>query len=168
MWNGTSWAEVAISRSADKETLSYSETNKDIAQGFVDITNQKVRILVKTNGRKDTTGTLTLKSYYVECTINKGYDTDIPLKNKVVTLSQVYDLTNDVALTANVDYWIGDDRRHVVTTGLASGLYVRVRYTTWYEVKIANDIPSPWQRTATPTTPDRRLTVVLEGLTAIE
>lgn len=173
MWDGTNWAKVAKTVSGDKQTLSYSTSNKEQAQQFVDVSGNHIYVLARTRGEKTTAGALSLKSYYIEVKVNEYYDTQIDLANKAVLSAgdvvYVKNLTQNTTLTLTTHYTIGDDRQSVTVTGQSDGDLIEVKYNQYLKVVCANDLPERRQHTATPTTPEREaVTLQLASLVALK
>ena len=160
-----------MSTTPDKETLSFSTTKPEQAQDFVDLTNGWIRILVRTQGHKSSSGALSLKSYYVSVVINENLDTTIPLKNKAILDSgdvvSVENITDGTTLVLTTNYTIGDDRQSIIVSGEDDGDLIRITYNQYYHVRLSN-LSERRLNTTTPTTPHRELTATLECITGID
>ena len=171
LWNGNKWIEIDKSTTPDKETLSFSTTKPEQAQDFVDLTNGWIRVLVRTQGHKSSSGALALDSYYVSVTVNKDLATTIPLKNKAVLTAgdvvSVENITDGTTLVLTTDYLIGDDRQSVIVSGEDDGDLIRITYNQYYHVRLSN-MSERRMNTATPTTPPRQCSVTLECITGID
>ena len=98
LWNGNSWFEVDESITSDKTTLTFTTTHAEIAQEFVDIGDSLIFAMVRTRAKKSSTGSLTLRSYYIECDVNEDLSGTISLKNKAILSS------GDVVHVKNLTY----------------------------------------------------------------
>lgn len=144
-WNGYSWVLLKRTRTADKQTLAFETAKPEQAAQFVDVTNGWVKILVQTRATKDTSGTLTLKSYYVQAKINEDMGHSLTLLNKAKltasgSVAIVKNLSSNTTLnlnSANNGYTIGEDRKSItVTNDQASNSVVQVKYNQYYNVYI--------------------------------
>lgn len=144
-WNGYSWVLLKRTRTADKQTLTFETAKQEQAAQFVDVTNGWVKILVQTRATKDTAGTLTLKSYYVQAKVNEDMGHSITLLNKALltangSVAVVKNLTSNTTLNLNATtngYTVGDDRKSItVTNDQASNSVVQVKYNQYYNVYI--------------------------------
>ena len=85
---------------------------------------------------------LSLTSYYIEATINKGLSTTVSLLNKAILSAgdvvYVKNLTTQNTLTLGATYTIGDDRKSIVTSSQSAGDMIEVKYNQYYAVKGSN------------------------------
>lgn len=144
-WNGYSWILVGRSRTPDKQTITFETARPEQAGQFVDVTNGYVRIIAATRATKDTSGTLSLKSYYVKVNINTDHGHSITLLNKAVltaggSVASVKNLTSNTTLTKDAvvsGYTVGEDRKKItVTSDQVSGSMIEVKYNQYYNVYI--------------------------------
>jgi len=144
-WNGYSWVLLKRTRTADKQTLAFETAKQEQAAQFVDVSNGWVKILVQTRATKDITGSLTLKSYYVQAKVNEDRGYSITLLNKAKltangSVAVVKNLSSNTTLNLNSTangYTVGEDRKSItVTNDQASNSVVQVRYNQYYNVYI--------------------------------
>jgi len=141
-WNGKNWSLLDISRSSDDETLAFSSSNKDIAKQYVPTASQFIRVMVRTRGAKQATGALTLKSKFVQVTVNDKLANYVPLRTKAEPTASgavvlVKKVVSNVAVSLNgatVGYRLGDNRKSIQIWGVSSGRQVTVKYKAQYEV----------------------------------
>lgn len=145
-WDGYNWVKLDTSRTQDKQTLSFSTSKKEIAQQFVDTVSQVIRLIVKTRGSKQTSGNLTLKTYYVHCVVNDALSREVSFRNKAVltaagSVVSVRNLTTDKTLVKGqltTGYNVSDDREGIdVTSDQSDGDLIEAKYNQRYKVRIS-------------------------------
>lgn len=173
-WNGTNWVKIAESITKDKQTLAFTFTKPEQAQDFVDVSNGYIYLLVRTRGIKTASYALTLKSYYVEVTVNENLDLTIELSNKAVLDSgdvvSVKNLTQGTTLTLTTHYTIGDARDTIIldSGAVTGGDSVEVKYDQYHPVRCANAIPEERYPGPDPADIGRRVALVLESVKGLK
>lgn len=166
-WNGTNWWEVGRTRTADKQTITFSTTRAEQAQDFVDTSNGWIYLLAMSMGTKGATGAITLRSHFIQVIVNKGLDTTITLSNKAILTAgdvvSVINRTDKATLTLDTHYRIGDDRQSVITDSQDAGDYIEVTYNQYYSVEVA-DLSERRLPSTTLSAPNRTVTLTLESL----
>lgn len=140
-WNGTVWMRLQEAYGDGEHKLIYSVEDAAQAQDFVDISNNVVRILIRTLGLKGSTGSLTLKSNYIRMQINKGYESYIPLSHKAQLdaggdVVEVRDVNQDSVKTLGTHYKIGDGLDKLNAVSVNVGHTYKVTYTPQMAVQV--------------------------------
>lgn len=174
--NGLCWVKLDESRTADKETLSFSTTRPEVAQLFVDTVDGYVRLLVQTQNTKGAGTALSLQSYFVQVVINKDLNI-IRLNNKAKLdangdIVWVKNLTDGTTLTLITHYWVKDDRESIsvsISGNQNPGDMIEVKYNQYWLVK---SVSLHETRIATSdalaASPPRSVELSLRGLVALE
>lgn len=175
-WDGFNWVMLDRSRTPDKQTLTFTTSKQEIAAQFVDVTNGYVRVLAQTRAVKAISGTLILKSYYIDSIINEDLNRAAALLNNAVlsasgAVISVRNLTTKLSLVrgqATHGYTIGDDRKSVVVTAdQTDGDIIEVKYNQYFNV-IHENLNEPTIRGGNITNPERVIELTLRTVTPIE
>ncbi|MFC1714867.1 LamG domain-containing protein [Candidatus Poribacteria bacterium] len=118
-WNGTNWVELTRSTNGAQTDLTYSTAETEVAKQFVDSSDDYIRLLLRSRGRRDGTNALNLRTYYLECEINEGLNLTIELSHKAIVdgnddVIWVKNLTQGTHLQQPIEYTIPNDRRSVI------------------------------------------------------
>lgn len=168
--NAENWVKLGSTQVSTKETISLSLMKPEQAQMFVE-PNGEINILAQSNGVKGAGDALTIDSYYIEVTVNKGLSDTITLLNRAVLSAgdviSVKNLTDFTNRTLTTHYTIGDNGKSVIMVSEDAGDVIEVKYNQYYRVSSIS-LSERRLATATPTTPDRSATMRLRGLIGLE
>ena len=172
VWHNSNWFRIGETTSQDKTTVDYITDEPVLAQDFVDITDQTITVLVRSRGHKGSDGNLTMKSYYLSVWVNQDMGSGVKLSNEFTLdatgdVESVENLTDDTTLVRGTDYEIGDGRDNLKAMSEDAGDLIKVTYKPRISVVKSGSPKDRWWGTATPTTPPRNVTLVLQALNAL-
>ena len=164
-WNQTNWQELGRITSSAKTYLQYSTANSTQAQNLVDVSDDYIRLLIRSRATRNGTDSLNLRSYYVEVEVNEGLSMIVSLGH-VPTLSggdvvSVKNLTDATTLVLSTDYTISD--REVTIIGEDAGDNIEVSYNRNFEVMI-EELYEEWLAGDPSSNRNRRLEMVMRTL----
>jgi hypothetical protein len=175
------WQEIARTTNGNKNTLSWSTTDPDRAQGMLTenqaaTSGPDLYLVLRSRAARDGSNALVMSTYYVEITYNDGLDSeqtlthqirlptdteadDISVKNRTTgaTFAETtnYTVRDGVTLPTNIVTFTG--------TGISQGDVIETAYNRWHEVRIAY-MPDKRQFDSLSSEIRRQMTIVLETI----
>ncbi len=120
VWDDTdsTWVELAQSSSSAITNLIYSTAESDVAQRYLDSSDQRVKLLLRTVAPRATGKDLKLRTYYVEVEINEGLDLTVDLSHTAILdddsdVIHVKNTTQGTLLKNLIEYDISADRQSI-------------------------------------------------------
>ena len=124
-WDGAQWLGLARSQSSDKRTLRYRTRKKEIARKLVDLDANKIRLILKARGEKESGASCYMHLYHVNVAVNKD-PSRVYFKTKAVpnsgALVEVKNMTTKSAINS-ASYSLTDDRTAVDVGGNTTIIY---------------------------------------------
>lgn len=128
IWDDTdgTWVVIAQSSSSAITELTYTTAETEVAQRYLDSSDQRIKLLLRSQATRTTGKDLTLRTYYVELEVNEGLDLVVTLSHRaILTDSDVIHVKNTdsaVVLVNGFEYSIAADRESITIFGVYAHL----------------------------------------------